>query len=138
MVLAEVSIAAERYRPRAGRLARPESSAATLRTKLRLLLYRVKEMRRLLKPTGSVYLHCDSTASHYLKMMMDTVFGPASYRNEIVWKRTSSHNRAKRWGPVHDTLLYYGEKPTWNRTLQPLDPETAPRERHLRRDPSSD
>ena len=100
-----------------------EAHGAGMKSYLIMMAVRLLEMRRILKPTGSVYLHCDPTASHYLKMMMDTVFGAANYRNEIVWKRTSSHNRAKRWGPVHDTLLYYGEKPTWNRTLQPLDPD---------------
>lgn len=100
-----------------------DAHGAGMKSYLIMMAVRLLEMRRILKPNGSVYLHCDPTASHYLKMMMDTVFGAKNYRNEIVWKRTSSHNRAKRWGPVHDTLLYYGEKPTWNRTLQPLDPD---------------
>ena len=84
---------------------------------------RLMEMRRLLKSTGSIYLHCDPTASHYLKMLMDAVFGRANFRNEVVWKRTSSHNRTKRWGPIHDTILFYsaGRQFTWNRVLQPLD-----------------
>ena len=84
---------------------------------------RLLEMKRLLKPTGSIYLHCDPTMSHYLKLMMDAVFGRKHFRNEIIWKRTSSHNRARRWGSIHDTILFYsaGPKYTWNRILQPLD-----------------
>ena len=84
---------------------------------------RLEHMHRLLKPTGSLYLHCDPTASHYLKAVLDSIFGPERFRNEIVWRRTSSHNRAARWGPVHDAILFYsrGEQFRWNRTLQPLD-----------------
>ena len=69
---------------------------------------RLIELRRALKPTGSIYLHCDPAASHYLKMLMDAVFGPRQFRNEIVWKRTSAHSSAKRYGPVHDVILFYG------------------------------
>ena len=84
---------------------------------------RIIEMRRVLKNTGSLYLHCDPTASHYLKVVLDSVFGRRRYNNEVVWKRTSSHNRAGRWGPVHDVILYYSASSTktWNRTLRPLD-----------------
>jgi len=67
------------------------------------------ELRRVLRPTGSIYLHCDPTASHYLKLLMDAVFGAVNFRNEIVWKRTSAHVNPKRWGPVHDTILFYGK-----------------------------
>lgn len=69
---------------------------------------RLTELRRVLKPTGSVYLHCDPTASHYLKILMDAIFGPEQFRNEIIWKRTSAHSSAKRYGPVHDVILFYG------------------------------
>ena len=84
---------------------------------------RLLEMRRVLKPTGSIYLHCDPTMSHYLKLVMDAVFGRRNFRNEIVWKRQSAHSRARRYGPVHDVLLYYfsTDRPTWNRTLQTYD-----------------
>ncbi len=64
---------------------------------------------------------CDSPqsyphASHYLKVMLDGIFGAATFRNEIIWKRTSSHSSAKKYGPIHDVLLYYGAGPkvTWN------------------------
>jgi site-specific DNA-methyltransferase (adenine-specific) len=69
---------------------------------------RLLEMRRLLKPTGSIYLHCDPTASHYIKVIMDGIFGHQSFRNEITWKRTGSHNDAKRkYGDVADIILFY-------------------------------
>ena len=68
---------------------------------------RVVEMHRVLKPTGSLYLHCDTTASHYLKTLLDAVFGPKQFRNEFVWKRSHAHNSAKRYGPIHDLLLFY-------------------------------
>lgn len=82
---------------------------------------RIVEIHRVLKPTGSFYLHCDPTASHYLKLVLDAVFcgEGGDFLNEIVWKRSSSHNRAKRWGPVHDTLFLYSKSAayTWNRTF---------------------
>lgn len=95
---------------------------------------RLIEMRRILKSTGSIYLHCDPTMSHYLKLTMDAIFGRQNFRNEIVWKRTSSHNSANRWGPIHDVLLFYtaGPRFTWNRVLQPLEREYVDRfYRHL-------
>jgi site-specific DNA-methyltransferase (adenine-specific) len=74
---------------------------------------RLIELHRVLKPTGSLYLHCDSTASHYLRIMLDVIFGKENFRNEIIWKRTTgrSHtNRpSKRWGEMTDTLLYYAK-----------------------------
>jgi len=81
---------------------------------------RLVELRRVLKSSGSIYLHCDPSASHYLKMLMDSIFGPENYQNEIIWKRTSSHNRAKRWGPIHDCILFYckSDKMVWNRIVQ--------------------
>ncbi|MHB8958353.1 MAG: site-specific DNA-methyltransferase [Candidatus Limnocylindrales bacterium] len=77
---------------------------------------RLVELHRVLKPTGSLYLHCDPTASHYLKLLLDAVFGPLAFRNEIIWKRTTAHSSAKKYAPVHDVLLYYGkgEPVTWN------------------------
>ena len=93
---------------------------------LNYLMYmtaRLVRMKGVLKPTGSVFFHCDPTASHYLKVIMDGIFGKDNFRNEIVWKRTSSHNRARRFGPVHDTILFYSlsKRFTWNRVLQPYD-----------------
>ncbi|MBM4273183.1 MAG: site-specific DNA-methyltransferase [Deltaproteobacteria bacterium] len=74
---------------------------------LTMMAVRLVEMHRVLKPTGSLYLHCDPTASHYLKMLLDSIFSPMNFRNEIIWKRTSAHSSAKRYGPVHDVILFY-------------------------------
>lgn len=87
------------------------------------MTYRLFEMRRILKPTGSIYLHCDPTASHYIKVIMDGVFGHQNYRNEIIWKRTSGHSDAKGFGSVHDVIFYYSKStnPTSNKIYQPYD-----------------
>lgn len=84
---------------------------------------RLHEMRRAMKPTGSLYLHCDSNASHYLKVLLDGVFSPKNFRNEIIWKRTGAHNSAQRFGPVHDVILYYsvGDQPKWRQQRQAYD-----------------
>ncbi len=87
---------------------------------------RLVELRRVLKPTGSIYLHCDPTAGHYLKVLMDSVFGAQNFRNQIVWRRTTSHSDARGLGRVHDTILLYNKTVsqfTWNNIYQPLDPE---------------
>jgi len=68
---------------------------------------RLVELQRVMKESGSIYLHCDPTASHYLKLLMDAVFGPENFRNEIVWRRTGSNSAAKRFGPLHQTVFYY-------------------------------
>ena len=68
---------------------------------------RLMEMKRLLKPTGSIYLHCDPTAVPYLRLLMDAVFGAKSYRNELVWKRTSGKKAKNKFPSNHDTVLYY-------------------------------
>ena len=72
---------------------------------LSMMAPRLVELRRVLKPTGSIYLHCDPTASHYLKMLMDAVFDPENFLSEIIWKRTHAHGSSKRFAPVHDTIL---------------------------------
>jgi len=74
---------------------------------LTMMAPRLVELRRVLKPTGSLYLHCDPTASHYLKMLLDAVFGPGNFRNEVTWERFTFHADAQRWGRLHDILLYY-------------------------------
>jgi len=83
---------------------------------------RLMEMRRVLKPTGSVYLHCDDTASHYLKLLMDGIFGSSNFCNELSRKRTSAHSDAKRFGRVSDRILFYGldGKRVWNTQYSPL------------------
>ena len=78
---------------------------------------RVLEMRRVLKSTGAIYLHCDPTASHYLKACMDAVFGWQGFRNEIVWRRSAAHNAADRFGPNHDIILFYA-KPDYRHAVQ--------------------
>jgi DNA modification methylase len=81
-----------------------------------MMTARLVELRRVLKPTGSLYLHCDPTASHYLKVILDAIFSPLSFRGEITWLRTTTHNDAKRWSPNSDIILYYGKTDavTWN------------------------
>ena len=90
---------------------------------LAMMAPRLIELHRVLKVTGSIYLHCDPTASHYLKMLMDGVFGPQNFRSEVIWKRTSAHSSSKRYGPVHDVILYYTKSgiATWNKQYQPYD-----------------
>lgn len=92
---------------------------------LAMMAPRLIELRRVLKPTGSIYLHCDPTASHYLKMLMDAVFGPENFRNEIVWKRTHAHGSSRRYGPVHDTILFYTKdrEYVWTNPRLKHDPE---------------
>lgn len=98
-----------------------------------MMTARLLEMHRVLKSTGSLYLHCDPTASHYLKIILDSIFGPKNFRNEIVWKRTSAHNDPKRYGANIDTLLFYTKSDvwTWNQQYTPHDPEYLKRFRNV-------
>ncbi len=82
---------------------------------------RLLALHKVLKVTGTIYLHCDPTASHYLKLVMDAVFGPMNFRNEVVWRRTGSHNSARRYGPIHDILLFYAKSKDyfWQRQYRP-------------------
>jgi site-specific DNA-methyltransferase (adenine-specific) len=78
---------------------------------------RLVELHRVLNPTGSIYLHCDPTASHYLKVLMDAIFGPTNFRNEIVWRRTPSKGlTSRRLARNHDVILSYqvSDEATWN------------------------
>ena len=90
---------------------------------LTMMAQRMVELHRVLKNTGSIYLHCDPTASHYLKLLLDAVFGAENFRNEIIWKRTSAHNSASRYGPNHDIILFYSKSQiyTWNQVSQKYD-----------------
>jgi site-specific DNA-methyltransferase (adenine-specific) len=83
---------------------------------LAMMAPRLVELRRVLKPTGSLYLHCDPTASHYLKLLCDAVMGQNNYRSEIIWKRTTTHSDSKRWSANNDTILFYSKTDdfTWN------------------------
>ena len=86
---------------------------------------RLLEMKRVLKDTGSIYLHCDPTMSHYLKLVMDAVFGKQNFRNEVIWKRTSTKSLAKRYAVNTDRILYYikSNGVTWNQQYAPYDDE---------------
>ena len=87
-----------------------------------MMAVRLLEIRRVLKGSGSIYLHCDTTAGAYLKLLMDAIFGWREFRNEIEWKRTTSRSDAKRWAKVHDRILFYtnGDKAIWNGAYIPL------------------
>ena len=90
-----------------------------------MMAARLVELHRVLKPTGSLYLHCDPTASHYLKIILDTIFGAKNFRNEIVWKRFNFHADAKRFGKITDRILFYtrSENFTFNRLRVPFSDE---------------
>lgn len=92
---------------------------------LTMMSPRLVELHRVLKPTGSIYLHCDPTASHYLKLVMDAVFGVDVYQNEIVWKRTTTHSDSKTWSRVADVILFYTKSNTftWNTPREPHSDE---------------
>ncbi|MDE0261421.1 MAG: DNA methyltransferase [Bryobacterales bacterium] len=100
---------------------------------LTMMAVRLVELRRVLKRSGSIYLHCDPTASHYLKLLMDCVFGQGNFRSEIVWKRSSAHNDAKQGrrqhGRIHDAVLFYSmsDRWTWNLVYTDYDDEYVKR-----------
>ena len=87
---------------------------------------RIMEMKRLLKPTGSIYLHCDPTASHYLKLLMDAIFGKVNFRNEVVWAYRRWPAKHPNFQRMHDILLRYvlGNEPVWNQQYEPLAEST--------------
>ena len=95
---------------------------------LSMMAPRLVELRRALKTTGSLYLHCDPNASAYLRLLMDAVFGPAGFTNEIIWRRYGVHNDfgqgSRHFGRVHDVLLFYtkGSPATWTQAFTPLEP----------------
>ncbi|MBI3886935.1 MAG: DUF2442 domain-containing protein [Opitutae bacterium] len=86
---------------------------------------RCVELARVLKKTGSFYYHCDWHASHYVKVMLDQIFGENNFQNEIIWKRTHAHGSAGRFAPVHDTIFFFsgGEKHTWTNPTVPHEPD---------------
>jgi len=93
---------------------------------LAMMAPRLVELRRVLKPSGSLFLHCDPTASHYLKILLDSIFGPKNFVNELVWVRSLPHgNVSKKFGASHDILLFYraGEKSTWRGSYVAHRPE---------------
>ena len=103
-----------------------------------MLTVRLIELHRVLKDTGSLYLHCDPSASHYIKLVLDGIFGRERFQNEIAWKRSHAHNDGKQgsahFGRVTDSILFYTKsgKVTWNRQYTPYDPEYVARDfRHV-------
>jgi len=105
---------------------------------LAMMAVRLIELHRVLKPTGSLYLHCDPTASHYLKVILDSIFGPQRFQNEISWKRTHAHGDSRlRYASVRDTLLFYSksDKASFTRQNVAYSPEYV--EKYYRyRDPN--
>ena len=98
-----------------------------------MMAVRLVEMRRVLTDTGSIYLHCDPTASHYLKLLMDSIYGERNFRSEIIWKRTTAHNDGtqgrRQHGRVHDILFFYtrSDQWTWNTIYTDYEPEYVAR-----------
>src|SRR5580658_4811327 len=84
---------------------------------------RCVQLARVLKKSGSFYYHCDWHASHYVKIMLDQIFSENQFQSEVIWKRTSAHSSAKRYGPIHDSIFFYskGDDWTWNEQFQPYD-----------------
>ena len=87
---------------------------------LSMMAPRLVEIRRVMKPTASIYLHCDPTASHYLRLLMDAVFGPENFLNEIVWRYRRWPRKGRRFQRMHDILLFYSRTETRERTFDPL------------------
>lgn len=105
-------------------------SGESMQAYLTYMAIRLIEMKRLLKPTGSIYLHCDPTASHYLKIVMDAIFGNKTvknenFRNEITWKRQTGHNDSKSFGRIADIILFYGKPIRKDVIRVPLSDERA-------------
>ena len=106
-----------------------------MRSYLTMMAVRLLELRRILKPSGSLYLHCDDVADAYVRLLADSVFGAGRFRNAISWRRTTAHSDASRFGRNTDTLLFYArtDRPTWNAQFVPYNAEYLRRFRH--RDP---
>lgn len=105
------------------------SAGASMRAYLSMMAIRLLEIRRILKPSGLLFLHCDTTAGRYLGVLCDAVFGYNQCRNEIRWKRTSAHSAARRFGPVHDSILFYSRSDDyqWTDIYQPYDADYVAR-----------
>ena len=101
------------------------SAGSSLQSYLTMMAVRLIEIRRILKPSGSMFLHCDTTAGAYLRVLCDAIFGYAQCRNEIRWKRTGAHSAARRFGPIHDTIFFYSRSDSyqWNHVYQTYDDE---------------
>ena len=103
---------------------------------LMYMAIRLIELKRVLKPTGSLYLHCDPTASHYLKLLMDAVFGRNAFKSEVIWQRDGAirgaKSHSKKWPNVCDTLLFYTNGGCWSFDLarRPITEEQVKRYRY--------
>ena len=98
------------------------AAGAGMASCLMMMAVRLLEMKRVLRETGSIYLHCDDANSHYLKMVMDAIFGREMFQKEIIWKRTAGRSDAEKYGRVRDVILYYaGECRGFNKQLEPCD-----------------
>jgi site-specific DNA-methyltransferase (adenine-specific) len=84
---------------------------------LAMMAPRLVELHRVLKPTGRIYLHCDATASHYLKVLLDAIFHPRNFRNEVVWRYRRWPAHARQFQRMHDVLLFYSRDPEAARTF---------------------
>ncbi len=98
-----------------------EDRHASTQAYIEFMRPRCVELNRVLKKTGTFYYHCDWHASHYVKIMLDQIFGENQFQNEIVWKRSSAHSDSKRYGANHDTVFFYtsGKLWTWNKMFMP-------------------
>ena len=105
-----------------------------MKSYLIMMAVRLLEMHRVLKPAGSLYLHCDPTASHYLKLLMDSVFGAGRFQNHIVWQRTTAHNDSVRYGANADHLLFYSKSEDWTWNSQYQEYDEAYKARFRRKD----
>ena len=105
------------------------SAGPSMQAYLTMMAVRLLEIRRVLKPSGLMFLHCDTTAGAYLRVLSDAIFGYRQCRNEIRWKRTSAHSAARRFGPVHDSILFYSRSDDyqWTDIYQPYNPEYVAR-----------
>lgn len=106
--------------------------ASDMMAYLAMMAPRLMELKRVLKDTGSIYLHCDTTAGHYLKLLMDSIFEPINFRNQIIWKRTSAHSDSQRYGTNIDLILFYTKSQnfTWNQQVIPHDEHYKSRFHH--------
>ena len=109
-----------------------DAHSTGMQSYLRMMAVRLLELRRVLTPTGSIYLHCDPVASHYLKLLMDAIYGKDNYRNEVVWHYKSFHGNVKRYFPrKHDVLFVYNKSAEWtfNRLFEEDNTDTIDRQR---------
>ncbi len=98
---------------------------------LSMMAPRLVELRRVLKNTGSIYLHCDPTASHYLKLLLDSILGPENFLGEVIWRRTAAHVTSRRWPRLHDSILVFAKDSasvTFNSLRVDADPGWVDRE----------